>query len=282
MQNLYLHLLWLLDKVTVPGWADIRQTRGYHTFYWIREGKGIFRTEEQEMLQVCEGMLFYLRPGLQLSMETDTQQPLRLTMVLLSVYQVPTAVLPGSIIMEPVEMLPLPFLTRTEGETASSYDILFAKLIQNWHPGQVESELPAKSLLYELIYRVFRQSHMVPAGENTGKQLFLRIKDDLDRRYAESIRLKDWATNYNISESYLRAIFTRYAGQSPKSYLSSLRCEHAKRQLAFTNRTMKDIADSCGYVDEFHFSKSFKKACGMPPKKWRLASIQGDENRGDE
>lgn len=279
MQNLYLQLLWLLDKVTVPGWADIRQTRGYHTFYWVKEGKGIFRTEEQEVLQVHEGMLFYLRPGLQLSMETDAHQPLRLIMVLLSVYQVPSAVLSGGIKMEPVEALLLPFLTKTEGELASSYDILFAKLMQNWLPGQVEGELTTKSLLYELIYRVFRQSHMVPEGEPAGKQLFLRIKNDLDRRYAESIRLKDWATSYNISESYLRAIFARYAGQSPKSYLSHLRCEHAKRQLAFTNRTMKDIADSCGYVDEFHFSKSFKKACGIPPKQWRLASIRGDENR---
>jgi len=280
MQNLYLQLLWLFDKETVPGWADIRQNRGCHTFYWVREGKGVFRTEEQEVLQVREGMLFYLRPGVQLSMETDTRQPLRITMVLLSVYQAPTAELQGSIAMEVVEELPLPFLTRTEGDAASDYDTLFSELMHSWLPGQVESELTVKSLLYEMICRVFRQSHSAHKGGDEGKQLFIRIKDDLDRHYAQTIRLKDWTIRYGISESYLRAIFARYAGQSPKSYLSGLRCEHAKRQLTFTNRTMKEIAECCGYIDEFHFSKSFKKACGIPPKEWRLASIKENPGQG--
>src|SRR5690606_8956733 len=98
---------------------------------------------------------------------------------------------------------------------------------------------------------------------------FERAKQALDRGYAAEIRLSDVAADCGISESHLRSLFQRHLGQSPKSYLSILRNEHAKKQLLYTAYTMKEIAENCGFADEFHFSKSFKKMNGLPPKAWR-------------
>lgn len=267
--GLHLQLLWLMDKVTEPGWADIRQNRGYHTFYWIRKGQGTFATEEGEKLRVREGMLFYLRPGLHLNMQTDDHHPLRITMVLVSVYQAAQDEHGGMMLTPHSDALPLPFVTRAEEEADGGFDALFAKLLQSWIPGQAESELAVKALLFELLHRLNRFASPGTQEESGAKRLFQQIRDELSRRFAEPVPLRQWAERFGISESYLRTLFVRYAGQGPKSYLALLRGEHAKRMLLYTDRPMKEIAERCGYADEFHFSKSFKKQNGLPPKMFR-------------
>ncbi|MCR2806590.1 helix-turn-helix transcriptional regulator [Paenibacillus soyae] len=267
--GLHLQLLWMMDKETGPGWSDIRQNRGCHTFYWIREGRGTFVTEEGEELPVREGMLFYLRPGLHLHMTTDDSQPLRIAMVLVLLYQTERDPLGGMLMREFAEALPLPFMTRSEGEADGDFEALFEKLLREWIPGQADSELAVKALLFELLHRLNWHANAGSPEENGPNRLFARIRDELARQYAEPVPLREWTRRFGISESYLRSLFMRFAGQGPKSYLARLRNEHAKRMLVYTDRTMKEIAESCGFADEFHFSKSFKKENGMPPKAYR-------------
>ncbi len=268
--GLHLQLLWMMDKRTEPGWSDIRQNRNCHTFYWVQEGRGRFVTGEGEEWQARAGMLFYLHPGLQLHMRTDHEHPLRIAMVLVSAYQPqPMQEESGVLTLRGAGALPLPFVTHTEGDAASFYQGLFADMLEQWVPGQAESELAVKARLFELLDRLHRTGSVSPKEESESERLFKRIRSELTRSYAQPVPLREWAVRFGISESYLRALFGRYEGRSPKSYVAALRNEHARRMLLYTDRSMKEIADSCGYGDEFHFSKSFKKLNGMPPRAFR-------------
>ncbi|MDQ6419663.1 AraC family transcriptional regulator [Paenibacillus sp. LHD-117] len=264
LNNLSLHLYWIMDKRTYPGWSDIRQTKGVHTFYWIREGRGVFRGEAD--IVVRAGMLFYLKPGLHLSMETDDRYPLRITMVLVSAFNTAQS----GRQWRPIESaLPLPMQLIPEREDAIAFDAIFREITDCWVPGQPDGELITKSLLFRLIQRVLRIVRTESAGSAQAADAFEQAKQTIDRGYAKDIKLRDLAAVCGISESHLRSLFQRHLGQSPKSYLGALRNEHAKKQLLYTDNPMKAIADSCGYADEFHFSKSFKKQNGMPPKAWK-------------
>lgn len=264
LRQLHIQIQWVLDKATSAGWRDIRQNRDAHTFYWIKEGRGVFRGEADYLVR--SGMLFYLRPGLPLSMETDDRNPLRIAMVLVSAYQGGTD---ESGWKKIDEALPLPFRLETKGDAASGFDGLFRDIEAWWVPGQADSELMAKSAVYRLIGTMHREARLEGAGSLLAADAFERAKQAMDRGYRSEIRLSELASSCGISESHLRHLFKRHLRISPKGYLSGLRGEHAKKQLLYTDHTMKEIAESCGYADEFHFSKSFKKQFGMPPKTWR-------------
>ncbi|WP_159888739.1 cupin domain-containing protein [Paenibacillus puerhi] len=66
MNQLALCIHFVLDKMTYPEWEDIRNLVNVHSLYWIHEGEGTFRTNNEH--KVGAGMLAYLEPGLKLSM----------------------------------------------------------------------------------------------------------------------------------------------------------------------------------------------------------------------
>lgn len=272
LRQLHMQIHWVIDKVAFPGWRDIRQNRDAHTFYWVREGCGVFRGEADYPVRV--GMLFYLRPGLPLEMETDDRHPLRITMVLVSAFQ---GGKDDGTWRKIEEELPLPFRLETEGEAAREFDALFRDIEAWWVPGQADGELMTKSTIFRLIGTMLRQARSDKAGSPQAADAFARAKQAMDRGYMREIRLSGLASACGISESHLRQLFQRHLGISPKAYLSGLRGEHAKKQLLYTDHAMKEIAESCGFADEFHFSKSFKKQFGIPPKVWRSKMQAGRE-----
>ena len=52
-------------------------------------------------------------------------------------------------------------------------------------------------------------------------------------------------------------------------YLTYIRIQTAKLLLSGTSKSVKEIAESCGYPDQNYFSKVFSKRCGMTPTKYR-------------
>lgn len=259
--NLWMTIQWMDDKRTASGWRDIRQNTKVHSFYWIRAGRGTFVTDEP--LRVKSGMLFYLKPGLAMSMESDGEEPLRISMVLLKLSTVEKE------IAVPVQELDLPFVTQVAGESQQRLDERFEALTSGWVPGQPAEELRAKAVLYELLYEIVQLQYSSPAAE-IGPELFRRIKGELERDFAQPLRLKEVAARSGISVSHLRELFHRYLGMSPKSYLDQVRNEHAKKRLIYTSLTVREIGESCGYADEYHFSKRFKQANGLPPLAFRM------------
>lgn len=266
VQNLAVDIHWIHDKSTFPHWSDIRQNTQVHSFYWIQEGEGIFTTDEAH--PVMPGMLFYLRPGLSMEMNCGEEKPLRIIMVLLSLYTLsPSAENQGRI--EPLDALPVPFRMKPEGETGKRISQLFQRIAADWVPGSTGSQMMTQSLLYELLYLMLLAGADVHPDRGQGYELFLRIKDELERRYSEPLHIHDLALRYSISSSYLRSLFQQYLNKSPKSYLSEVRYEHAAKLLLYTRLTLKEIAAACGYSDEFHFSKAFKQQNGQPPSAMR-------------
>ncbi len=266
MQDLAIQIDWIHDKRTLPDWKDNRHNINVHSFYWIHEGKGTFWTEKE--ISVEAGSLFYLQPGLHMEMESHPHYPLRITMVLISLFRTSKAT-PEQMELSPLGPLPLPFMLQPGGELADQYEDLFKRLTRLWVPGQFASDLRTKALLYELLYKMLQTNESAKADRGLGYDLFLQVKDELERNYDEPLRFLELAERYKISTSYLRSLFQQYLHKSPKAYLSEIRHEHAKKQLLYTSLNMKEIARSCGYSDEFHFSKSFKQHSGVPPTALR-------------
>ena len=78
-----------------------------------------------------------------------------------------------------------------------------------------------------------------------------------------------------LSPSRLQAIFREVTGYPPLDYLRRLRVEEARRLLADSRLSVKEIAARTGFRDTSHFSKVFRRVDGLSPAHYREALLAG-------
>ncbi len=91
----------------------------------------------------------------------------------------------------------------------------------------------------------------------------------LFRHLKEPLRMTEVAASEHIDVQYMYNLFMRYAGLSPKKYLSALRLDRACALLRDSERTVSEIGSDCGYPDSLQFSKFFSGAVKMSPREYR-------------
>jgi AraC-like DNA-binding protein len=77
------------------------------------------------------------------------------------------------------------------------------------------------------------------------------------------------ANTLNMSYSWFRKTFKEFTGLSPASYMQKLKLQAAKDSLVSTNQSIKEIAYNLHYDNSEHFSTQFKKHIGLSPKDFR-------------
>ena len=77
------------------------------------------------------------------------------------------------------------------------------------------------------------------------------------------------AEQMGIAYEAFRKKFKKLAGMPPGKYRTATIMEHACDLLADKSVTLREIADSLGYCDEYHFSKQFSKTVGWSPREYR-------------
>ena len=82
------------------------------------------------------------------------------------------------------------------------------------------------------------------------------------------------ADHFGVSISYISRQFKRSYGIGLLEYIHALRIEEAKRLLANTNKSIKDIATDVGFINSLTLSRSFKRHEGILPSEYRNISRQ--------
>lgn len=70
------------------------------------------------------------------------------------------------------------------------------------------------------------------------------------------------------SVGFIRRFNAAY-GITPLRFIITKRIQTAKRLLCETDRPISEIAELCGYENEYYFSNSFKKYTGEAPSTYR-------------
>lgn len=97
------------------------------------------------------------------------------------------------------------------------------------------------------------------------------IEENIDRA---DLNLTSLANVSRISEVYLRRLFNREFGVSPKQYITTLRISRAKQLLKNSGTPVSQVAEECGYSSVYHFSRAFKTATGYTPSEYRSQQSQ--------
>lgn len=98
----------------------------------------------------------------------------------------------------------------------------------------------------------------------------------LRHNFDTKIDFSAMADQFGFSSAYLSKIFKEHTGTTASKYLNEYRINRAKKLLLDTDLTIKTISQKVGFVDPYHFSKSFKAVTGKSPELFRADSSNTD------
>ena len=91
----------------------------------------------------------------------------------------------------------------------------------------------------------------------------------MDRCYAAGPRIGDVAAEIGVHPVHLARVFRRAWGCSPGELLRWRRTDWAAELLRETARTVAQIAQEVGFVDQSHLTHAFRTRVGLTPAAYR-------------
>jgi len=96
-----------------------------------------------------------------------------------------------------------------------------------------------------------------------------RFRELLDQHYLTLHKPADYADMLAMSPNNFTKRCTKYFRKSPSAMIQERLVLEAKKQLHLTRRSIKEIAFSLQFSDEFYFSRFFKKFTKVSPQTFR-------------
>jgi AraC-like DNA-binding protein len=104
-----------------------------------------------------------------------------------------------------------------------------------------------------------------------------RVTDWLQSHFQDRVTLATASRAIGVSASTLVHRLRREAGKTFKELLSEIRLSEAKKLLATTSLGISEIGASCGFFDQSHFTREFKRAINLTPGEFRKLLRVPDE-----
>jgi AraC family transcriptional regulator len=96
-----------------------------------------------------------------------------------------------------------------------------------------------------------------------------RINEYMQANLHDTLQIADIAACIGMSRTLFFERFIHTMKKTPNQYLQILRVTRAKELLADRKLSLTDIAFACGYADQSHFARFFKRFIGASPGKYR-------------
>ena len=94
----------------------------------------------------------------------------------------------------------------------------------------------------------------------------------IDQGVLDHASVSQLSERLGVSDRYLRRLFTRYVGASPRDVARSRRVLMAKRLISDSADSMTEVALKSGFRSVRQFNDTFSKLYGMPPSSLRKRS----------
>ena len=102
-----------------------------------------------------------------------------------------------------------------------------------------------------------------------GRQAMTPALEYIEAHLAEPIDNEILSDVCHVSRDHLIRLFRKQIGQTPAQFILERRVSQAAQQLIFSAASIEQIAEQNGFLDRFHFSRTFKARMGVPPATYR-------------
>jgi AraC family transcriptional regulator len=100
---------------------------------------------------------------------------------------------------------------------------------------------------------------------------FGRVKDRLHEGFRDPLRMADLARDAGVHPVHLARVFRKIERQTPGEYQQRLQVRAACELLRTPEWPLAAIAAECGFADQSHFTRLFRRMTGTTPARFRQA-----------
>lgn len=134
-------------------------------------------------------------------------------------------------------------------------------------------ELEIKMLLVKVFvtifkYNLYERSSKISQESKVQRQL-MNVIQYIHTFYDNKISIQSLAQSTGYSPSHFGRIFKASIGKTPDEYIIKYRLYKACEMLSQTDKSVLEVALSCGFSDVSYFIKTFKKRYGCTPHQYK-------------
>lgn len=233
-------------------------TNVWHALYYIRNGSGTI-TIRNKTYPLSRGSFYFITPNESVKYDSDKDSPLQYYWV---------AVYPG--FAEEIARI-LGFTEESPVRPTTKPDKIvkvFEKLM-TFKTATPESYFATLSAITKILSLEF--SNVEYVENSSAHEVFAEsVKQQIDLNYTNpNFHIEAVAQMLYVSHAHMSRIFKEVMGMSPVRYLIEVRLNYAAKLLNDPETKVKDLCEACGFGDEAHFMKSFKKKFGMTVNEYK-------------
>lgn len=128
-----------------------------------------------------------------------------------------------------------------------------------------QSNAVQESLFFQLLL-LFKQNQYVNHGSGSSDTRIKQLLHWLQIHFNEQIDWDKVAQQFSLSLRSFHRHMKKQLGTTPQKYLIKLRLAEAYTQLIYSNKSITEIAQECGFNDSAYFSTCFKKEFKVTPQ----------------
>lgn len=239
-------------------WQDLDYSPDYNKFYFILEGEGWIRVEDQQI---------YPRPGQLCFMPAYTNQGYSaISDKPFLKYWCHFTTRAGA--FDLFQWIGVPYCIDIQDKERMSR--LFEQLVEPQGNSALVTLIRQKAVMLELLATYLEHVPVrILQHRNEEINRLNIIHDYVDKHLHLSVSVDELAALLHLHPNYFIAYFKKHFGISPLKYVNRKRMEKAKTLLMTTSLSVKEIAALTGFADTNHFTKFFRKESGFSPTEFR-------------
>ena len=236
--------------------------RDYHEIMWIQEGKADF---------IIDGDFFHVGANSFFILPKDRYHQF-----------LPKEIVSGRVIRfneDDIDQFPRTLFSKfndlsqvkINATLSNSFNLLF-KLIEYEFNNVIANHHVMRHLLKALIWKLDEVRSSQFSGNSKSKSLidiFDKFQLLLDEHICENRKVSFYANYLNTTPRKLGHIVKGILNNSTEQVIAKRLLTEAKKQLAYTEKSISQIAYDIGFEDNSYFTKFFRKLTGMTPKIFR-------------
>ena len=109
------------------------------------------------------------------------------------------------------------------------------------------------------------------SSDRTPPRWLIRVKDRLHAEFSNHLRMGDLAREAGVHPVHLARAFRRFEQRTPGEYQQQLQLRAACDLLRKPEWPLATIAAECGFADQSHFTRVFRRIAATTPLRFRQA-----------
>jgi AraC-like DNA-binding protein len=107
-----------------------------------------------------------------------------------------------------------------------------------------------------------------------------RLKAFVEEHLSQPIRVADLSGAVGLSATHFSRAFVRSFGEPPHVYLIQRRIDRARHLMLTSDISLSDLAAACGFSDQAHFCRLFRRHTERTPAAWRRDANRANGSSG--